>query len=290
MTTEDFCIVFPNESWERSEPNKIGWSTEKLTEVAQYLRTVPEGSLMIVEKGRVVAEWGNVARPVKLSSVRKSLLSALYGIYVHEGRIDPSMTLEQLAIDDSPPLTSAERQATILDILKARSGIYRGFVGGTPAMRAQMPARGSHAPGTFWYYNDWDFNAAGTIFEQQVGLDLGTAFQDRVGSPLQMQDFRAEDVYYVTAPPGKPADETSIHRAYQFRMSTRDLARFGYLFLRGAVGRVRASFRGLGCLIAPRHTLTRAAEAVTATSGGSTTGRVFRNRTTPPKARLARIL
>ena len=31
---------------------------------------------------------------------------------------------------------------------------------------AARPARGSHAPGTFWYYNNWDFNALGTIFEQ----------------------------------------------------------------------------------------------------------------------------
>ena len=226
-------VLYPNESWAPSVPKDLGWSTQKLTEVARFLQTVPEGSLMVVEKGRVIAEWGDIAKPVKLSSVRKSLLSALYGIYAHEGRIDLSMTLEQLAIDDVPPLTAAERQATVLDILKARSGIYRGFVGGTPAMRAQMPARGSHAPGTFWYYNDWDFNVAGTILEQQVRLDLGVAFRDRVGAPLQMQDFRAEDVYYVTAPPRKPPDETSIHRAYQFRMSTRDLARFGYLFLRG---------------------------------------------------------
>ena len=226
-------VLYPNESWAPSVPKDLGWSTQKLTEVARFLQTVPEGSLMVVEKGRVIAEWGDIAKPVKLSSVRKSLLSALYGIYAHEGRIDLSMTLKQLAIDDVPPLTTAERQATVRDILKARSGIYRGFVGGTPAMRAQMPTRGSHAPGTFWYYNDWDFNVAGTIFEQQVRLDLGVAFRDRVGTPLQMQDFRAEDVYYVTAPPEKPPDETSTHRAYQFRMSTRDLARFGYLFLRG---------------------------------------------------------
>ena len=188
---------------------------------------------MIVDKGHAVAEWGDVAKRVKLSSARKSLVSALYGIYVQEGRIDLSKTIEQLGINDLPSLTSAERQAILLDVLKARSGIYTAFVGGTPAMRAQMPARGSHAPGTFWYYNNWDFNVVGTIFEQQVRLDLGTAFRDRIARPLQMQDFRAEDVYYVTAAADKPVDETSIHRAYQFRMSTRDLARFGYLFLRG---------------------------------------------------------
>jgi hypothetical protein len=34
--------------------------------------------------------------------VRKSLLSALYGIYSAEGVIDINQTLEQLGIDDSP--------------------------------------------------------------------------------------------------------------------------------------------------------------------------------------------
>lgn len=187
---------------------------------------------MIVDKGQVVAQWGDVTKRVKLSSMRKSLVSALYGIYVQEGRVDLSKTLEQLNIDDIPPLTTAERQATVSDILKARSGIYRAFVGGTPAMRAQMPAPGSHAPGAFWYYNNWDFNVAGAILEQRTGIKLGTAFYDRIAKPLQMQDFRPEDVYYVAAAPGTPAAGTSIYPAYQFRMSARDIARFGYLFLR----------------------------------------------------------
>ena len=31
--------------------------------------------------------------------------------------------------------------------------------------------RSSHPPGTFWYYNNWDFNALGTIFEKATGKD-----------------------------------------------------------------------------------------------------------------------
>ncbi|MFM0374897.1 hypothetical protein [Paraburkholderia aspalathi] len=54
---------------------------------------------MIVDKGQVVAQWGDVTKRVKLSSMRKSLVSALYGIYVQEGRVDLSKTLEQLNIE-----------------------------------------------------------------------------------------------------------------------------------------------------------------------------------------------
>ena len=226
-------LLFPEKDWFSANPADLGWSAQKLSEIGQYLQSVPQGSALIIDRGRLVAAWGDVAKRVKLSSVRKSLVTALYGTYVAEGRIDLSKTIEQLGINDVPPLTPAERQATLRDVLKARSGIYRPFVAGTPAMRADMPARGSHPPGTFWYYNNWDFNVAGAILEQQVKVGLGDAFRDRIATPLQMQDFRSEDVYYVNAAPGTPTNETSIHPAYQFRMSARDLARVGYLFLRG---------------------------------------------------------
>ena len=32
-------------------------------------------------------------------------------------------------------------------------------------MAMARPARGSYPPGPFWYYNNWDFNALGTILE-----------------------------------------------------------------------------------------------------------------------------
>ncbi len=224
--------VYPGVTWEKADPRGLGWSIQKLEEARQYLQTVPQGSVVVVDRGRVVAEWGDSAKRVKLSSVRKSFLSALYGIHVHRGRLDLGRTLAELGIDDDPPLTPAEHQATLRMVLQSRSGVYHAFVAGTPAMRAAMPARGSHAPGTFWYYNNWDFNVLGTIFEQQLKTDIGTAFRDLIARPIQMQDFRPEDFYYVRAATGNEVEKTSSHAAYHFRMTARDLARFGYLFLR----------------------------------------------------------
>lgn len=58
---------------------------------------------MVVHDGRVVAVWGDVARTVNVAPVRKSVLSALYGIAVAEGRIDLTRTLAELAIQDNEP-------------------------------------------------------------------------------------------------------------------------------------------------------------------------------------------
>ncbi len=133
--------------------------------------------------------------------------------------------MEELGIDDNEPsLTPAEKQATVGNLIKARSGIYHPALAESASMKASRPKRSSHAPGTFWYYNNWDFNALGTIFEQETGTKIFEEFDKRIAQPLQMEDFEVDDCRYETGP-------DSIHPAYPFRMSSRDLARFGLLFL-----------------------------------------------------------
>ena len=67
---------------------------------------------MVVDRGRLVAQWGDSGKRVKISSVRKSFVSALYGIYVQEGRIGLDKTLAELGIDDDPALTEVENSAS----------------------------------------------------------------------------------------------------------------------------------------------------------------------------------
>ena len=43
---------------------------------------------------------------------------------------------------------------------------------------AERPARGSHAPGAFWDYNNRDLNAAGGHFQQRTGKTAFGALQD----------------------------------------------------------------------------------------------------------------
>jgi hypothetical protein len=57
---------------------------------------------MIVQGGEVVYQWGDYDKKITSFSIRKSLISALYGIYSSDGVIDVNQTLEQLGIDDSP--------------------------------------------------------------------------------------------------------------------------------------------------------------------------------------------
>lgn len=219
--------VFPRESWERiSTPESAGWSSDKLKAARDYSATIKTSAVMIVAGGKVVDEWGETATRFNVHSIRKSLLTAMYGIYVADGRIDLTRTMGELGMDDNEPsLTEIEKGATLHDLLKARSGIYHPALYETPDMKAARPKRGSHPPGSFWYYNNWDFNAAGMIFERAVKNSIFREFKTNLAEPLGMQDYRIEDGQYVTGP-------DSVYAAYPFRLTARDMARFGLLFLR----------------------------------------------------------
>ncbi len=215
------------QSWQEIDPFDRGWSAEKLETARRYSASLKPTAVMIAQDGKVIARWGDVSHKVNVASVRKSLLSALYGIAVSERRIDLSNSLADLNIDDNAPgLTASEKTATIRDLLMARSGVYHPAAYETADIKRKRPARGSHVPGTFWFYNNWDFNALGTIYRQQAGEDIFQSFNTRIAQPLGMEDFSPGDGRYVS-------EDFSRHPAYPFNLSARDAARFGQLFLNG---------------------------------------------------------
>jgi CubicO group peptidase (beta-lactamase class C family) len=218
----------PGGEWQQYRtPEEAGWSSRGLAEAKAFYDEIGAAAFLVVYDGRVLVSWGDPVRRFMCHSVRKSFLSALYGTHVEDGTIDIDKKLADLGIDDKYPLTETEKQARVRDLLRARSGVYHPAAYETQGMKKRRPERGSHLPGTFWYYNNWDFNTLCTILEQETGTDVFEDFQRRIALPLQMQDFRLIDGYHHYEP------EQSVHPAYPFKMSARDMARFGLLFLSG---------------------------------------------------------
>lgn len=220
----------PNSTWQVIQnPEGVGWSSKKLQEAKEFSQGIQTAAVMIIYDGKVLYHWGEISRKFNIHSCRKSLLSALYGIHVDNGNIDLSKNMAELDIDDLPPsLTEDEKTATVKMLLQARSGVYHPAAYESAGMKAARPERHSHAPGTFWYYNNWDFNVLGTIFEQETGTKIHEEFKARIGDPIGMEDFLVSDGAYVY-------ESISMHPAYPFRLTARDMARFGLLFLRNGV-------------------------------------------------------
>jgi CubicO group peptidase (beta-lactamase class C family) len=206
-------------------PEEVGWSSEKLADAELFAEQSGYAAVMAVYDGKVFFSWGNIDYNYKCHSIRKPFLSALIGIYVDRGEIDLDATMEDLNIDDIPPtLTPEEKRATVRDLIMSRSGIYHEAAAETDTMVALRPERGSHPPGTFFYYNNWDFNTAGAIFEQETGKGIFEAFERRIADRVGMEDFTVDDCYYQHEP------QKSKYPAYSFRMSARDMARFAVLY------------------------------------------------------------
>ena len=218
---------YPGKIWSKVKtPEELGWSSEKLKLARPYSESIGSAAVMIIVNGEILDEWGETTKKLNVRSIMKTFMNALYGIAVRDGKINIQSTLAELHIDDNEPsLTPAEQQARIADLLQARSGVYHASSADTPAMREGKPQRGSHLPGTFWYYHNWDFCALGGIYERATQSSLFEDFNRLIAQPLEMEDFHLEDTQYRRGP-------ESRYPWYAFRMSARDLARFGLLYLR----------------------------------------------------------
>ncbi|MGD1893830.1 MAG: serine hydrolase domain-containing protein [Cyclobacteriaceae bacterium] len=218
--------TFPGEDWNYTEiPQAQGWDAEKSEAFRRYIiDSSYVTGLLIVHDGNIVFEYGDVEENSYIASCRKSVLAMLYGEYVENGQIDLDKTIEELRLDDVEGILPIEKQATIQDLISARSGVYHpdGYPGG---MQQYAPARGSVEPGSYWLYSNWDFNVAGYVFEQETGKNIYDEVERKLAQPLNMQDWDRSLQQ-------KQGDTTiSKYLAYPMWFSTRDMARIGLLML-----------------------------------------------------------
>ncbi len=219
------AATFPGKSWEvAAKPEDRGFSSAGLAAAREFSATLKTSAVMIVHDGVVVAQWGEVDRKFNTHSIRKSFLATLYGKPIREGKIDLEATLATLGLDDTPPLSPEEKKATVRDCLKSRSGIYHPALYESAGMKKLKPERHTQRAGTHWYYNNYDLNIAGHIYEKLAGRKIFEAIDEEIAKPIGMQDYSPADGNYVTG-------AESIYPAYPFRITARDLARFGVLML-----------------------------------------------------------
>jgi len=224
--------VLPGIEWARATPASEGFSAARLEVLRAFLKTHQTDAMMIVSRGRVVFEYGDTSLVSKVASVRKSVLDLLFAVEAQKGlNLDSytSQTVVQLGLEDKVPFLELETRATLLQLMMSRSGIY--IPSGNTGQEKIEPPRGSAYPGTRFFYNNWDFDAAGIAFEKITHQDIFDAMRDDLAIPLRFQDFdRARQK--------KNYGTTTNHFEYATYLSARDMARLGLFALRsGAWGK-----------------------------------------------------
>ena len=221
------AAVYPAAEWEKiADPSTAGWSQATLDEVRAELSKLDTTAFMAIAGGRVLMEYGDVTIVSYLASVRKSVLSMLFGNYVASGKVRLNKSLAEIGIDDIGRLTAEEKQATIKDLITARSGIYHPASNsgddlgsapprGIPAARHVLT---STATGTS--------TRSAPCSRHETGRDIYDALESDLVKPIGMQDFDR-------ASHRRTGDcQGPLHLAYHMNFSTRDMARIGYLMLR----------------------------------------------------------
>jgi len=218
-------VSFAQNAWVKiDDTDKAGFSSKSLKKLKEYCKTLNTTGLMVIYRGKVLFEYGDIKKVSYIASVRKSVLAMIYGIYVNNGTIDLSKNLEQLGMDDIGGLLPVEKKATVEHLISARSGVYH--LASNPGDNlADAPERGSKEPGTYYLYSNWDFNAAGGAFEKITGKDIFDVVNEELVKPLEMEDF-------TRSMHEKGGDlSRSVYPSYHMYFSTRDMARIGRLML-----------------------------------------------------------
>ena len=214
------------EEWRQyRKVEQAGWSETELDKARQFAASIGSAAVMIVDHGAVVQAWGAIDHPYASASIRKSIYDATIGATHLLKPFDINTSLGKLEINDIDPLDNVELSATFEQLLTARSGVYHPGAYETPSNARRRPSRHSAKPGMQWYYNNWDFNVVCAAFKQLSGEPMEQAFKNRLAQPLGMEDFKPSHVFEWLEP------RLSRHPAVTFRISARDLARIGKLYL-----------------------------------------------------------
>lgn len=239
------------------------FSDEGKERIDDFLEDSGSSSALILYQGKIAYQYGDIHRKHLIHSIRKAILGILYGRLIQDGRVALNERVGDLELAETEtPFTDLESSATVKQLLESRSGIYLPAAAESDAMKESRPVRGSHEPGEAYYYNNWSFNALGSLFEARSSKTIYDAFQDQLAEPLGMTSFDGEigrlvlredenldtlpsslsdvDGFYFHEP------QQSRHLAYHFRLSAHDLALFWSVTTPGwSMGRQTARFQRL---------------------------------------------
>jgi CubicO group peptidase (beta-lactamase class C family) len=232
------------------DPGRLGLAAEQ-----HALLAGTTSSVVIIRHGGLVAEWHEVSALATTRfdvwSCTKSFTGTAYGV-LFGGRSDVGLDTPAYAhIPEGWPLTD-ERKAgiTFRHLLSMTSGIpgesaglaavptrtgvgpFEAALGFAPCWarrwgEERWAATLAADPGTRWDYSDPAFAHLGIAFTHLAGQQLGDFMQERVFEPIGIERL-TWDLQGVGTRFGPHTNaHTGVH------VSARELARLGYLMLRG---------------------------------------------------------
>ena len=198
---------------------------------------------LIIRQGYVVAEWGDTARVDMTFSVTKTFLSTVVGLAWQKGLI---RDVTDLARDYMPePGYFEGHNSTITwEHLLRQTSDWQGTLWGKPdwadrpegATPADWPNRKLSAPGTRYKYNDTRVNLLALLTLHVLRRPLPVVLREEVMEPIGASStwrWHGYDNAWIELDGQRMQSVPGGgHFGGGMFISARDMARFGYLFLR----------------------------------------------------------
>ncbi len=229
-------LVFPEADWQSASPESQGVDSVRLAQAIAYLESQAgrDGvrELFITRRGRVLWEGDHTHVVHGLWSMTKSFTSTVLGLLLDAG----AATLDTSAYQHVPELAVAYSAVTLRHFATMTSGYravgdepWEDYVHGpsrTPLLPDPEPL---FAPGAAFAYWDSAMNELGYVLTRIAGEPLRALFQRRIGDRLGLrpESWKWGDLGEA----GGLSVQCGAGNHGRVRMSARDVARLGQLFL-----------------------------------------------------------
>jgi CubicO group peptidase (beta-lactamase class C family) len=216
----------------------------------------PRGALngVIIHKGFVVAEWGETSRVDMTFSVTKTFLSTVVGLAWQRGLIEnvTDLAREYVPHDEPGGLFEGPHNSKITwEHLLRQTSDWQGTLWGKPDWAdrpegerpADWPNRKLSEPGTRYKYNDVRVNvlalAALYVWRRPLPQVLREEIMDPIGASSTWRWYGYDNAWLDLDGTRVQSMTGGGHWGGGMFISARDMARFGYLFLRNGRWRDR---------------------------------------------------
>ena len=234
--------AWPTRGWATSSPEEQGMSSERLTRLVEFGALNDMDSVLVTRHGRIVLEATYAPFRAGLKhhvySATKSVTSTLVGMALGDGLLDST---DRRVVDFFPGRTianlyDAKKAITVQQLLDMTSGLawQEGLTGAidSPMAMARSPdwqqfvldQPMATAPGTRFYYSSGNSHLLSAILSKVTGRSANDYAREKLFGPLGI-----DDVLWQADPQGVSLG------GWGLRLQPRDMAKIGYLWLRGGL-------------------------------------------------------
>jgi CubicO group peptidase (beta-lactamase class C family) len=260
----------PAQAWAHKNPAELGMDPAKLAEAIAFAQShetarakdfsdqqatfgTPLGSLptkraatngVVIYKGYVVAEFGDTNFVDPTYSVAKSMLSTVAGVAVRDGRIADLNEPVAKLVNDGGYASAHNAPITWKDHLQQESewegsiwGKNANFIGHEEFGAGERKPRAINPPGTFYEYNDARINRFALSLLRVFGKPVPEVFEEEVMNPIGASNTWKWVPYHNSYVELNGKQVASVSGGTRWGggmwINSWDMARFGYLWLRG---------------------------------------------------------